>query len=495
VPLPTPTPTPTPSPSPAPAPAPVAESAEPYFKIDYNNAKEVNKFSICKDILNNRGASLFLPAGTGNEFLSFFSNPPHDVNLPGCGSAYSWQVSPWLTCSGGSGSWFYSAYGTCTGGSSRYSYGSWGACSATCGGGTQSRTYSCVANAGSGTQSRTATCNFTTNSGSQSRSVTCVDSGGATVADANCLASSAKPAISQSCTPTNSVVCGASAGTTQSCTPTTASCTGSPVISQSCNTQACAAASTLQGIETTQEIADAEHVVSWTGNFTFKVNNGNSFLTEFTYGPWDDSSNDNEGHAVTGSAVYPSDSTQIYDNAAAPVYIEINPTKSTYAFDSAVSCPAGYAISEVYSLGLDSNEQEADYHKFTCRKANPSGPVIFDSSVCHTTTDAHAGNCAADEYVSGVHLQQTQNGNNVNFPIWQVTCCKARNIDILASCTFNGVTVPHGSSVTAYANPSSDIALECNQKETRTCNRGVLSGTYQYTKCTVIAPPPGGQIN
>lgn len=51
-----------------------------------------------------------------------------------------------------------------------------------------------------------------------------------------------------------------------------------------------------------------------------------------------------------------------------------------------------------------------------------------------------------------------------------------------ASCSFNGQTVAHGSSVTAYVAPN---ATAC-QAETRVCTNGSLSGSYPYSSCAQV---------
>ena len=51
-------------------------------------------------------------------------------------------------------------------------------------------------------------------------------------------------------------------------------------------------------------------------------------------------------------------------------------------------------------------------------------------------------------------------------------------------CTFDGNTVGHGESVTAYETDSPASGISCASiSETRTCNNGTLSGTYQYATC------------
>lgn len=53
----------------------------------------------------------------------------------------------------------------------------------------------------------------------------------------------------------------------------------------------------------------------------------------------------------------------------------------------------------------------------------------------------------------------------------------------IADCEFNGSKIPSGKSVTAYLE-STGIC----QSETRACNNGRLSGTYQFASCTPSAP-------
>lgn len=55
-----------------------------------------------------------------------------------------------------------------------------------------------------------------------------------------------------------------------------------------------------------------------------------------------------------------------------------------------------------------------------------------------------------------------------------------------AACLFNGKTVAHGQSVTAYLNSTTGYGTSCTS-ETRTCNNGVLSGSYSYGACSVSA--------
>lgn len=53
-------------------------------------------------------------------------------------------------------------------------------------------------------------------------------------------------------------------------------------------------------------------------------------------------------------------------------------------------------------------------------------------------------------------------------------------------CAWNGKSIASGSSVTAYKAASADQCVS----ETRSCTNGTLSGSYQYTSCTVTATTP-----
>jgi len=77
---------------------------------------------------------------------------------------------------------------------------------------------------------------------------------------------------------------------------------------------------------------------------------------------------------------------------------------------------------------------------------------------------------------------------------YQVTCTgsngSASDVETLtvvangfADCVFNGVTVPHGSSVEAYFEESVPFGGTCLSEE-RVCNDGTLSGSYTHDSCT-----------
>ncbi|HMJ55822.1 MAG TPA: hypothetical protein VK540_27310 [Polyangiaceae bacterium] len=61
-----------------------------------------------------------------------------------------------------------------------------------------------------------------------------------------------------------------------------------------------------------------------------------------------------------------------------------------------------------------------------------------------------------------------------------------------SDCTFNGRTIAHGSSVTAFASATVPVCEVCDSQQ-RTCNNGVLSGGYTVASCTPRRLAPGQQ--
>jgi hypothetical protein len=58
------------------------------------------------------------------------------------------------------------------------------------------------------------------------------------------------------------------------------------------------------------------------------------------------------------------------------------------------------------------------------------------------------------------------------------------NVDVAASCLFNGQTVAHGQAVTAFQNSTQAYGSQC-VAEQRVCSNGSMSGSYQYGSCNV----------
>ena len=80
------------------------------------------------------------------------------------------------------------------------------------------------------------------------------------------------------------------------------------------------------------------------------------------------------------------------------------------------------------------------------------------------------------------------NSSDATYDVSTVTTAMVSvvNSETLTSCSLNGQTVAHGSTVTAYQALSVDFGNTCTG-ETRSCFNGNLSGSYTYTNCTVSA--------
>ncbi len=81
-------------------------------------------------------------------------------------------------------------------------------------------------------------------------------------------------------------------------------------------------------------------------------------------------------------------------------------------------------------------------------------------------------------------LSQTRTCNNgILSGSYSASSCSARSAN---SCSLGGQAVEHGASVTAYASDSVAFGGSCTS-QTRTCNNGVLSGSYSARTCQVAS--------
>ncbi len=80
------------------------------------------------------------------------------------------------------------------------------------------------------------------------------------------------------------------------------------------------------------------------------------------------------------------------------------------------------------------------------------------------------------------------NSSDATYDVSTVTTAMVSvvNSETLTSCSLNGQTVAHGSTITAYQALSVDFGNTCTG-ETRSCFNGTLSGAYTNTSCTVAA--------
>lgn len=98
-----------------------------------------------------------------------------------------------------------------------------------------------------------------------------------------------------------------------------------------------------------------------------------------------------------------------------------------------------------------------------------------DSVYAYSSATVSCGNSCTSVRQTRTCNNGTLSGSYTN-PSCSVTGC--------LDCTFNGSTVAHGDSVTAYQNSSVACGSSCTS-QSRTCNNGTLSGTYTNPSCTV----------
>lgn len=100
-------------------------------------------------------------------------------------------------------------------------------------------------------------------------------------------------------------------------------------------------------------------------------------------------------------------------------------------------------------------------------------------------------------YVGSSGVTSVAPGSSTNYtgtvsgPGGTASCSGNQTLTIHRSCAWNGGTISHGQSVTAYQSAFLPHGSTC-VSQARICNEGNLSGSYQYASCTVetIPPPP-----
>jgi hypothetical protein len=131
----------------------------------------------------------------------------------------------------------------------------------------------------------------------------------------------------------------------------------------------------------------------------------------------------------------------------------------------------------------------------TCSVTFNQNPIAYGSGTTLNYTSSNAttfyitnvGNVGASGSTWVAPLATTNYGGSVSGPGGSATCPATLTVNSPASCTFNGSTVNSGSSVTAYQSSSVPYGQSC-ASQTRTCSNGSLSGSYQYGSCSVGAP-------
>ncbi|MDQ1343700.1 MAG: hypothetical protein QG650_420 [Patescibacteria group bacterium] len=151
-------------------------------------------------------------------------------------------------------------------------------------------------------------------------------------------------------------------------------------------------------------------------------------------------------------------------------------TPANAAFDPASQMAAAFDSKSVAGNGIPRN---ASY--FQVAGISPDTGAVSVAGNFPPPTPAESASGA----VSG--LIKNPNATGTDAGITAIADGENLNVAPLASCAFNGQTVAHGTSVTAYQAASVTVPASCTS-ETRTCNLGVLSGTYAAASCATACP-------
>jgi hypothetical protein len=144
------------------------------------------------------------------------------------------------------------------------------------------------------------------------------------------------------------------------------------------------------------------------------------------------------------------------------------------------SSTVGYGQSCISQSRVCTNGTLSGSYTYGSCNANSAASCLFNGQ-----TVAHGGSVTAYQASTVAFGQscasQTRvcNNGSLNGTYAYSTCSPG----VAASCYFNGQTIAHGQSVVAYASSSVGFGQNCAQ-QTRTCSNGTLSGTYLYPSCT-----------
>ncbi len=141
------------------------------------------------------------------------------------------------------------------------------------------------------------------------------------------------------------------------------------------------------------------------------------------------------------------------------------------------SVPAG-STCQSQSRVCNNGALSGSYTNASCSVGNYLSCTFNGQSIAHgTSVTAYLASSVA--YGATCSSQTRTCNNGVLSGTYGFASCSAGNP---ASCTFNGQTVPHGNSIIAFLASSVPAGTSC-QSQSRVCNNGTLSGTYTFASC------------
>ncbi len=129
------------------------------------------------------------------------------------------------------------------------------------------------------------------------------------------------------------------------------------------------------------------------------------------------------------------------------------------------------------------------YSYGACNVNAPASCLFNGQTIAHGST-AKAYQTATVSYGSTCSSQDRVCNNGTLSGTYTYGSC---SVNSPASCTFNGQTIAHGDSVTAYLASTVVTGTGSCTSQVRTCNNGALSGTYTKPSCAVTCSPSYGQ--
>lgn len=159
---------------------------------------------------------------------------------------------------------------------------------------------------------------------------------------------------------------------------------------------------------------------------------------------------------------------------------------SSNTFYSSKTVPFGSlcaTVSQSRTCGNGTLSGNAQYQYASCTPGAASSCSFNNQSVA-SGSSVNAYQAASVTYGSSCVQQTRSCTNGVLSGTYAYPSCV---VGTPASCIWNGQTIAHSTNVTAYQAPSVAFGSTCIS-QTRTCSNGVLSGTYQYPSCSANAP-------
>ncbi len=124
------------------------------------------------------------------------------------------------------------------------------------------------------------------------------------------------------------------------------------------------------------------------------------------------------------------------------------------------------------------------YQYATCSVGAAASCLFNGQTVAHGAT-VKAYQASSVPYGSSCVSQDRVCNNGTLSGSYSYGSC---SVGTAASCLFNGQTVAHGATVKAYQAATVPYGSTCASQD-RSCNNGVLSGSYAYNTCRVSDPP------